>query len=69
MSAKEPTAKDVSKTVRVSRVEWERVERAARLETGRTGRKVYPTVLLADYGMDGVNAILEAAGDFEAAAS
>lgn len=52
--------KPKSRTVRLSDAQWERAVRAAQLETDRTGRKVYPTVLLTEIGMDGIDAIIEA---------
>lgn len=51
-------AKDINKTVRLSQEQWRRAVHAARLETRRLGEKVYPTVLIAEVGMDGINEIV-----------
>lgn len=56
-----PSARVITKSVRVSNEQWDRVERAAAIETSRLGRTVYPSALLAEIGMDGINAILVAA--------
>jgi hypothetical protein len=53
-------AKDITKTVRLSGEQWERVQAAAALESQRRGVTVYPTVLLVDIGMDGIAEILQA---------
>lgn len=50
--------RDVTKSVRLSAEQWRRVQQAASLETQRTGSQVYPTALLAEIGMDGIDAIL-----------
>lgn len=54
-------AKDISKTIRLTVEQWRRAKKAAALETKRLGEPVYPTVLVAAIGMDGINAILIAA--------
>lgn len=61
-------AKDVNKTVRLSQEQWRRAVRASRIESKRLGVTVYPTVLLAEVGMDGIDGILARAAQVEQAA-
>ena len=56
-----PGPKSLSKSVRLSQEQWARIERAASIETKRRGVKVYPSALLLEVGMDGVDAILQRA--------
>lgn len=59
--ASNSAAKHIVKSIRLSLEQWRRAVRAARLETKRVGTTVYPTVLLAEVGTTGVDAILAAA--------
>jgi hypothetical protein len=54
-------AKEINKTIRLSQEQWRRAKKAAALETKRIGATVYPTVLIAEVGMDGIDAILAVA--------
>lgn len=51
-------AKEINKTVRLSLEQWRRAKKAALLERRRTGKAAYPTVLIAEVGMDGIDEII-----------
>lgn len=47
------------RTIRLSKEEERRAERAAAIESARLGRVVNATSLVTDIGMDGINQILQ----------
>jgi hypothetical protein len=60
-AVEESGIKNLTVSVRLSGEQWDRVVRAAALETQRRGARVYPTVLLSEIGMQGIETILNRA--------